>query len=129
MRFKLHIPGRDDFQSATAAKAANLRIETAPIRGIAGFAANDVRNTAPRFALPSSGGLAVALSDDHLQRNTEWETQRFTASLLAAAMRCCDHHGDGAQDRADMRQECLKTPLHLQAALLDYFNTTYGTKP
>lgn len=129
MRFKLHIRGRADFQSATAAKAANLRIQSAPIRGIAGFAANDVCNSAPRFALPSCTGLAIALSDNQINRHTELESQRFTDSLLGAAMRCCDFHGDGEQARSDMRQQCLETPLHLRADLLDYFNTTYGEKP
>ncbi len=56
------------------------------------------------------------------------DAQASTALLIAAAMRCCDHHGDDAQARADMRQQCLETPLHLRADLLDYFNTTYGRK-
>ncbi len=129
MSFKLFIRGRDDFQSSAAAKAANLRIETVPIRGIAGFAANDVCNSASRFALPSCAGLAVALSDDHLQRNTELEAQRFTESLLAAAMRCCDHHGDGEAAREEMRLDCLNTPAHLQADLLDHLTKSYGVKP
>jgi len=47
MRFKLHIRGRDDSQSSTPAKVANLRIETLPIRGNAEFAANDSQKSAP----------------------------------------------------------------------------------
>jgi len=128
MKFKLHIRGRDDFETPPVANLANLLIQAPPISGLAELAANDVCNSAPRFALPSCAGLAVALSDDHLQRNTELEAQRFTESLLAAAMRCCDHHNDGEQARADMRQQCLETPLHLRTNLLDYFNTTYGGK-
>ncbi len=57
------------------------------------------------------------------------ESRKTTARLLEAAMRACDHHGDGAQARADMRQQCHETPPHLQPDLLDHFNTTYGGKP
>lgn len=53
----------------------------------------------------------------------------LTTRLLAAAMRRCDQFNDGDQARADMRQDVLATPLHLQQDLLDYFNeATRGTK-
>ena len=54
---------------------------------------------------------------------------RLAADLIKAAMRACDRHGDDKAARADMRRECLDSPMHLQADLLDYFNQTYGVKP
>ncbi len=45
--------------------------------------------------------------------------------LLAAAMRCCDHHHDGAQARQEMRDQCWELPLHLRPNLLKHLNTTY----
>ncbi|APW47032.1 hypothetical protein [Rhodoferax antarcticus] len=50
------------------------------------------------------------------------DVERTTALLIAAAMRCCDRHGDGAQARDDMRQQCKDTPPHLRQDLLDHFN-------
>lgn len=44
------------------------------------------------------------------------------ARLIAAAMRVCDMHSDSEQEREDMRADCLNTPLHLRADLLDYFS-------
>jgi hypothetical protein len=41
--------------------------------------------------------------------------------LLRAAMHVCDLYGDGAQAREDMRADCLNTPPHLRADLLDHF--------
>ncbi|MDM0118907.1 TubC N-terminal docking domain-related protein [Variovorax arabinosiphilus] len=49
-----------------------------------------------------------------------------TVQLVAAAMRACDLHGDGAKARAEMREDCLATPIHLQAELLAYFREQYG---
>lgn len=46
--------------------------------------------------------------------------------LLKAAMRACDHHGDGPEARAEMSRQCLTTPKHLRADLLDHFLTAYG---
>lgn len=45
--------------------------------------------------------------------------------LLDAAMRACDAWNDTAQARDQMRRECLETPPHLRADLLDHFNNTY----
>lgn len=126
MNFKLHIRGRDDFEAAPVANLANPLIQDPPISKLAALAANEDCKSASRFALRSCAGMAVALADDHLQRNTELEAHRFTESLLAAAMRCCDHHGDNEQARADMRHQCLETPQHLQQDLLNHFNSTYG---
>lgn len=44
-----------------------------------------------------------------------------TVSLIAAAMRRCDQFNDGADARAEMRQQCLELPPHLQADLLEHF--------
>lgn len=45
--------------------------------------------------------------------------------LLNAAMRACDHHGDGPEARAEMSRACLATPKHLRADLLEHFLTAY----
>lgn len=49
-----------------------------------------------------------------------------TVQLVAAAISACDRHGDGANARAEMRADCLATPIHLQADLLAYFREQYG---
>lgn len=46
----------------------------------------------------------------------------ITEALLAWAMRTCDRHGDGLAAREAMRRECLATPPHLRADLLDHFS-------
>jgi len=56
------------------------------------------------------------------------ESSRIIHQLLLAAMRAFDHHGDGSEAREQMRQDCLQTPPHLRADLLDYFRQTYGRK-
>jgi hypothetical protein len=48
-----------------------------------------------------------------------------TAALLAAAMRACDHFGDSAPSREQMRAECLGTPSHLRADLIAHFTRLY----
>jgi hypothetical protein len=53
---------------------------------------------------------------------------RLNVDLLAAAMRACDHHRDGGAAREQMRRDCLATPLHLRADLIDHFHTNYPKK-
>lgn len=53
------------------------------------------------------------------------ESARITAKLLDAAMRACDHWGDGPQAREQMRQDCLNTPHRQRADLLAHFLATY----
>ena len=45
--------------------------------------------------------------------------------LIEAAMRACDHHGDGPEAREQMRQDCTDTPVHLRADLLAHFTEQY----
>lgn len=52
-------------------------------------------------------------------------SRKTTTALVRAAMRACDHHGDGAEAREQMRRECLATPPDQQADLLSHFNQTY----
>lgn len=49
----------------------------------------------------------------------------LTADLLAAAARACDHWNDSQAARYEMRRQCLETPPHLQAELLQHFRTAY----
>lgn len=48
-----------------------------------------------------------------------------TERLLAAAMLVCDRHGDDEASRQAMRDECLALPAHLQADLLDHFESRH----
>lgn len=54
------------------------------------------------------------------------DAHKTTVQLIEAAIRACDHHGDIEKGRAEMRADCLATPLHLQADLLAYFREQYG---
>lgn len=45
--------------------------------------------------------------------------------LLAAAQRACDHWGDSPEARRAMRADCLATPPHLRADLIQHFEETY----
>jgi hypothetical protein len=53
------------------------------------------------------------------------ESARLTAELLAAAMRCCDHHGDGPEAREAMRRDVLATPHHMRPGLLAHLFKEY----
>lgn len=55
------------------------------------------------------------------------ENSRVTTELLMAAMRACDHHGDGPQAREEMRRQLLETPPHLRGDLLAHFKREYPT--
>lgn len=57
------------------------------------------------------------------------DAKATTDALVKAAMLACDHWGDSPADRAEMKRECLATPAHLQADLLNHFLKTYGAKP
>ena len=57
-------------------------------------------------------GVPIAPSIDYVT---------LAADLLAAAMKCCDRHGDSDAARLEMRDQCLVTPPHLQADLLAHF--------
>ena len=45
--------------------------------------------------------------------------------LLAAAKRACEHWGDGPEARRVMRADCLATPPHLRADLIQHFQESY----
>lgn len=47
----------------------------------------------------------------------------LTRSLLEAAMRICDLHGDDERARAEMREDCLALNETLQADLLAHFRS------
>lgn len=57
------------------------------------------------------------------------EMERITPDLIQAAMRACDHWGDGVEARALMESECRATPPHLRADLLAHFQRTYSERP
>ncbi len=53
------------------------------------------------------------------------DEQATTTSLIAAVMKVCDQYGDNDARREEMRQDCLTTPQHLRADLLDHFQQTH----
>ena len=71
-------------------------------------------------------GLATLAKIAISQQVSHESAELLTARLIASAMRACDHHRDGEQARAEMRADCLATPLHLQADLLAYVREQYG---
>ena len=50
-----------------------------------------------------------------------FENTQLALDLIEAAMKVCDRHGDGESARAEMRQQCMELPPHLQQDLLDHF--------
>ena len=56
------------------------------------------------------------------------DAKATTDELVKAAMLACDHFNDSPANRDLMRAECLATPTHLQADLLNHFTKTYPQK-
>lgn len=54
-------------------------------------------------------------------KSAEQQSLRLTQHLLQAAMRVCDKHGDSEAARGQMQADCLATPAHLRAELLEHF--------
>lgn len=50
-----------------------------------------------------------------------FENTQLAYDLIEAAMKICDQHGDDEAARAEMRQQCMELPAHLQQDLLDHF--------
>lgn len=65
------------------------------------------------------------LLKDHKPELIKFLQCRTLEELLAAAMRACDHHGDGEAAREAMRVDCLATPMHQRLDLLHHFEQTY----
>ncbi|RYG55104.1 MAG: hypothetical protein EON56_06150 [Alphaproteobacteria bacterium] len=56
------------------------------------------------------------------------EAEHIATALMEVAMRACHAHGDGPAARAEMQADCLATPPHLCADLLDHFRASYPPK-
>lgn len=95
-----------------------------------------LRDADLNVSLAPDGGLAVAPASritkelrDLIRGNKAvlvdrlLEAQELTARLIAAAGRRCDQFNDSEAARQAMRDDCLGTPPHLQADLLDHFNS------
>lgn len=117
MTFKLRIPGRDDFETSTAANPANPLIQSQPISKLAELAANEDR-VSPSVEPPISRLAGLADITESI------EARQLAADLIQAAMLVCDRHGDDEAARQAMRDECLALPTHLQADLLAHFDPT-----
>lgn len=53
----------------------------------------------------------------------------LTARLHDAAMRACDHYGDGPEARDAMAQSIRETPEHLRADLLEHYGFSRSQEP
>ena len=51
--------------------------------------------------------------------------EREMRKLIAAAMRACDHYGDGPAARQQMVKDCLDTPPELRQELREHFERSY----
>lgn len=94
MKFKLRIPGRDDFDAPPAAKVANQRIEEASSVLVCGIAANDAPASAPadepirRFAGFAAHEISDAETARHEKRQARiaWLGYGAEAELLAGLL-------------------------------------------
>ncbi|MCX7241186.1 MAG: hypothetical protein NTU86_12175 [Burkholderiales bacterium] len=65
--------------------------------------------------------LAISNGDSCTSKFDALEAHRVAKELIAAAMRRCDQFNDSEAARAEMHQQCLELPPHLQRDLLEYF--------
>ena len=66
--------------------------------------------------------LRVAFATPRNSQLSSLTAHRLAKKVIAAAMRRCDEFNDNDQARADMRQQVLELPPHLQQDLLGHFN-------
>lgn len=94
-----------------------------------GLVDNDRVSVSPSSTLPEDlRELLKANKSEIVQllRESEKVSNDLMNDLIRAAMRACDHHGDGPASRDQMRRECRETPEHLRADLLAHFTRTYN---
>ena len=86
-----------------------------------------VMGVVPRHLSKNEGGVlgVSGVGVPPIYKNEPFDDARVLACLIKAAMRACDHFSDNAAAREQMRQDCLDTPAHLRADLLQHFNETY----
>ena len=94
-------------QGFTVSLVGNDRLAVSP--------ASTLHDTQRELLRANKAAIVVLLRDAKTTTNT----------LVKAAMLACDRWGDSPADRDLMRLECLATPAHLQADLLNHFKKTY----
>ena len=94
-------------QGFTVSLVGNDRLAVSP--------ASTLHDTQRELLRANKAAIVVLLRDAKTTTNT----------LVKAAMLACDHFNDSPADRDLMRAECLATPAHLQADLLNHFKKTY----
>jgi hypothetical protein len=100
-------------------------IQTLEVAGIDLQLSDDGRLTAPADSLSHEMRLAIKAHRGEiidLLARAKWRTKQ----LIEAAMLTCDYWQDGDAARAQMQQQCLEATPAEQAALLRYFQQTYG---
>ncbi len=95
--------------------AAGFEVALTPERGLRVTPASRLTPEQRALVLAHKPELVQFLLDAHAT----------TTALIEAAMRACVHHGDGDVAREAMRADCLATPPHLRADLLDHLRKTY----
>lgn len=78
-----------------------------------------------RQALLSAIGESCAVALPSTTQHRSFCPDPKVAELLAAAMRACDHWGDGPQAREEMRLSCIDTPANQHDDLLEHFRRSY----
>ena len=115
---------------ATAMQPTTANPHEIKVSGATGYATPLQLGSATDATQANSGEkLHVAFASTCNMQPGPLTAHRLTADLLKAAMRVCDHYGDGDAARAQMRLACLDTPPHLRADLLAHFTQTYGGNP
>ncbi len=86
-----------------------------------------VLGVAPRHIPKNEGGVlgVMGVGVPPIYKNEPATDDGLMARLIEAAMKACDHHGDGEAGRQQMRDDCQATPQHLRADLLVHFQQTY----
>jgi hypothetical protein len=82
----------------------------------------------PSSSLPSDLRELIRVNKAEISKLLD-DSKASTSSLIAAAMKVCDHYSDTDTARSDMRLDCINTPQHMQSDLLEHFKQTYGKKP
>jgi hypothetical protein len=81
------------------------------------------------FAKPADRmtGELRALCRDHKADLISFlvDAETTTKALIDTAMGACDAWGDGPEARHQMHRDCLETPPHLRADLLDHLRKSY----
>lgn len=90
--------------------------------------ANPANVANPANSSERGGRTTASLARTATSRQHSARIDPAVTELLDAAMRACDAWNDTAEDREEMRRDCLETPPHLRAELLAHFERAYPSR-